>query len=180
MEQGREAWNWPFGRVNQRISNPPYLRSGMPFGTSRTAESFGIPLENWVPLIPKLRDGEVPQTDRYRTASGRFRAGLFEFGFFLHTGEGSEVDWIDIDGDGILDTRAVIDGNIGEPKRSNGMIYLGFGGLNFGWDSEGIRHTLQNRVAHDQMSRKPQNGRNYPWMPVLDRRPRFILQFGGF
>ena len=59
MEQGREAWNWPFGRVNQRISNPPYLRSGMPFGTSRTAELnySGVEIPNGYPETFKGGDG---------------------------------------------------------------------------------------------------------------------------
>ncbi len=45
---------------------------------------------------------------------------------------------------------------------------------------EGIRHGLQNRLAHDALSRQPQNGNRYPWMLRLERTPRFTFQFGGF
>jgi len=143
-----------------------------------TKESF--PWADYVPLIPKLREGNIPETDRYRTASGRLRFGLFEAGFFLHTGEGDQIRLVDTDGDGIADTRAVVGGNIGESSRSNGIVYFGFGGFKVGWDSENIRHGLQNRLAHDGMSSQPQYGMKYPWMLSLDRSPRFVFQFGGF
>ncbi|MGB5980497.1 MAG: hypothetical protein WBG62_24000, partial [Cyclobacteriaceae bacterium] len=69
-------------------------------------------------------------------------------------------------------------GNIDDPRRSNGIISLGFGPMKIGWDSEGIRHALQNRLTHDWL-----NGRNrgsaYPWMLRTDRRPRLFFQFGG-
>jgi RHS repeat-associated protein len=145
-----------------------------------TPKSFGLPLEKWVPIIPKLKEGSVPETDRYRTASGRLRIGLYEYGFFLHTGEGDVVRWVDTDGDGIKDTRAVTGGNIGDSRRSNGVFYMGFAGFNTGWDAEGIRHGLQNRLAHDGLSKRPQYGRRYPWMLRLNRDSRVVLQFGGF
>lgn len=86
----------------------------------------------------------------------------------------------DTDGDGVVDTRAVVGGNIGEPERSNGIIYAGFGGFKIGWDSERNRHNLQNRLAHDGLSRNPQFGARWPWMLMLDRRSRFVFQFGRF
>lgn len=43
-----------------------------------TEDSF--PWAQYVPLIPKLKEGQIPGygSDRYRTVSGRFRYGLFE------------------------------------------------------------------------------------------------------
>ena len=143
-----------------------------------TGGSF--PWAKYVPLLQDLREGTISETDRYRTASGRLRMGLFELGFFLHTGEGKEMDFVDTDNDGIKDTYAVVGGNIDDPKRSNGIIYAGYGGFKTGRDSERNRHVLQNRMAHDGLSKKPQHGANYPWMLMLDRNPRSVFQFGEF
>ena len=148
--------------------------------TNDTPGSWGIPIEDWVPWIPELREGNTPETDRYRTASGRIRLGGFEAGFWLHTGEGEAIQRIDTNGDGIPDTRAFTGGNINDPERSSGIGYFGFMGLKIGWDSEGIRNYLQNRVAHDGWSSQPLFGERYPWILPLDRDPRFVFQFGGF
>ena len=138
-----------------------------------TENSF--PWAKYFPLIPKLQKGQIAglNSDRYRTASGRLRAGLFELGFFLHTGEGTEISTVD-------GVRYFDGGNINDPKRSNGIMYLGFGSFKIGWDSEKIRHLLQNRMAHDSFSSQPQYGLYYPWVLTLDRRPRFVFQFGNF
>lgn len=114
------------------------------------------------------------------TSSGRARVGLFELGFFLHTGEAEQIGRVDTDGDGIPDTRAFTGGNINDPNRSNGIAYLGFAGFRMGWDSEGIRHYMQNRVAHDHWSSQPQYGAIYPWVLPTKRKGRFVLQFGMF
>lgn len=146
-----------------------------------TPGSFGLPLEDWFPFIPDLRRGSIPQQDRLRTASGNLRLfGLFDIGFFLHTGEGDQLRWVDTDGDGTLDTWAVDGGTIGDANRSNGVIYIGFAGFKIGWDSEDIRHALQNRLAHDGLSAYPQYGTKYPWMVKVNRGSRFVFGFGGF
>ncbi len=139
-----------------------------------TKESF--PWADYVPFIPKLREGDIPGlggSDRYRTASGKIRAfGLFEAGFFLHTGEGA----------GFTTTNGVTHftgGNIDDPKRSNGIFYFGFAGFNIGWDSERNRHNIHNRFAHDFLN-GGNNGSAYPWVLMLNRNPRFVFQFGGF
>lgn len=146
--------------------------------TNDTEDSF--PWARYVPLIPKLREGSTAETDRYRTASGRVRVGPFDVGFWLHTGEADQIRQVDTNGDGIPDTRAFVGGNINDPRRSNGIAYFGFMGLNVGWDSEGIRNYLQNRVAHDGWSSQPLFGTRYPWILPVDRKPRFVFQFGGF
>jgi hypothetical protein len=134
-----------------------------------------FPWAEYIPLIPQLEKG----SDRYRTASGRVRVGLFDVGFFLHTGEGDRVEWVDTDGDGIRETRAFGGGNIDDANRSNGIIYLGFGPLKLGWDNEEIRNSLQNRFAHDFLT-GGNNGSKYPYVLPLNRDPRFVFQFGGF
>jgi hypothetical protein len=145
--------------------------------TNDTPGSWVIPIEEWLPWVPKLREGTTAETDRYRTASGRIRLGNFDMGFWLHTGEASDIDNFDLNGNGF---REFIGGSINDPERSNGIGYFGFMGLKVGWDSEGIRNYLQNRVAHDQWSAQPQFGFNYPWILPLDRKHRFVFQFGGF
>jgi hypothetical protein len=122
-------------------------------------------------------------SDRYRTAAGRLRILGTELGFRLHTGEPRRIGQVDTDGDGTLDARAFTGGSIDEPRRSNGIISLGFGPLNIGWDSEGIRHGLQNRLAHDGFGTLFNNnrprGNRWPWIVRTDRRPRPFFQFGG-
>jgi RHS repeat-associated protein len=134
-----------------------------------------FPWAEYIPLIPELEKG----SDRYRTASGRARIGLFDVGFFLHTGEGKSVEWVDTNGDGIPDTRAFTMGNIDDANRSNGIIYVGFGPIKMGWDSEGMRNALQNRFAHDWIT-GGNNGNRYPYVLPFNRDPRFVFQFGGF
>jgi RHS repeat-associated protein len=81
-----------------------------------TEDSF--PWADFVPLIPDLRNGQIPgfSSDRYRTASGRLRAGILELGFFLHTGEGSRISTTD-------GTRHFDGGDISHIMRSNGIAY---------------------------------------------------------
>ena len=138
-----------------------------------TEDSF--PWAKYVPLVPKLKEGQIPGygSDRYRTASGRLRVGLFELGFFLHTGEGTRISVTD-------GTRHFNGGNINDPDRSNGIIYFGFGPFKMGWDSENNRHALQNRLVHDGLSGQPQYGWRYPWVLSLKRSSRFVFQFGNF
>ena len=128
--------------------------------------------------IPKRQDGGAIGADRLRTASGKFNFGIFELGFRLHTGQGERIeDEFDTNGDGIGDARAVTGGNLNEGEWSHGIIALGFGPIKAGWDAEGIRHSLQNRLVHDYLSGGIR-GSEYPWIPRLNRKPRFFLQFG--
>lgn len=148
-----------------------------------TEDSF--PWASRVPWIPELEDGSILypgnfyKSDRYRTASGRLRVGLLEMGFFLHTGEGEAIDPVSRIGSR-REPRHFSGGNIHDPDLSNGIIYFGFGGIKVGWDSEIIRHTLQNRVAHDGLSIFPRYGNRYAWVLMTDRQPRFVFQFGSF
>jgi RHS repeat-associated protein len=138
-----------------------------------------FPWADAVPFIPVLRDGipGLDGSDRYRTTSGRIRVGLMELGFFLHTGEGDNYEQRDINGNGVLE---MLGGNIDDPNRSNGIIYLGFGSLKIGADYEDIRNSLQNVLVHDKLN-GGKNGSKYPWVyPIWSRKPRFVFQFGSF
>ncbi len=144
--------------------------------TNDTDDAF--PFHDEIPGIPELRSPAIINarnfsSDRLRTASGKARLGLLEMGFFLHTGE-STIMRVE-NGTRILDG-----GTIRDPDWSNGIVYFGFGPIKMGYDSEGIRHFLQNRVAHDSLSRNPQFGWQYPWVLRTNRAPRGVLQFGGF
>ncbi len=130
--------------------------------------------------------------DAYRTAAVRVKwAGFFSAGMILHTGEwtsaprrdGPDRFNRDFDGDGVNDTRAFEGGSIENPGESYGVLYLGFGGIRLGLDTESIRHLFQNRVAHDWIAGVvsyggiQSNGSGYPWMMPLQRRPRPYLQY---
>ncbi len=136
-----------------------------------TRESF--PVLSDLPFLPSLRDMATGgSSDRYRTARGRVRLGLFEAEMMLHTGEPNGVD---------PTTGAFFTGgSINDPRRSNGILSFSFGGfLKIGWDSENIRHTFQNHFAHDFMN-GGNNGSAYPWILRTNRNSSFFFQFGGF
>lgn len=85
----------------------------------------------------------------------------------------------DLDGDGIPETRIMKRGDIDDASQSYGILYFGFGSLKIGRDSEGIRHSFQNRLAHDGFN-GGSRGSEYPWVkPFWDRSPRWFIQFGG-
>ena len=142
-----------------------------------TEDSF--PWAKHMPLLPKLSEESIGETDRLRTAGGRLRVGLFELKYQLHTGQGERQIGRDTDNDGVIDTWEMTGGTVEDSKRSNGIITIGFGPINLGWDSEGIRHALQNKFAHDWLN-GGQNGSAYPWFPKTDRKGRFVFQFNWF
>ncbi|MEZ4909037.1 MAG: polymorphic toxin type 23 domain-containing protein [Saprospiraceae bacterium] len=84
--------------------------------------------------------------DRWRTAAMRFSYGrLWSAGFNLFTGDPgpprnrsfSEINGINTyDGVNANDYRL-------------GAAYIGYGNIRIGWNSESIRHVIQNRLAHD-------------------------------
>jgi hypothetical protein len=87
-------------------------------------------------------------------------------------------DGFDETGTGVNgDPRVFTGGDIDDPKQRSGVLYLGFGPIRFGMDSEGIRHIFQNRMAHDAFW-KYNYGQNYPWVLKLDKKPRFYWYFG--
>ena len=60
----------------------------------------------------------------------------------------------------------------------HGVLSFGFGPLRIGLDTEGIRHTFQNRVAHDRLWWY-NYGEKYPWVKKVDRKGRFYFYIGS-
>ncbi|MFT3740241.1 MAG: polymorphic toxin type 23 domain-containing protein [Breznakibacter sp.] len=122
--------------------------------------------------VPKY-DG----SDRYRTASARISVGGLEIGLNLHTGMAGG-DGYDMIGTGVKGApRVFTGGDIDDPRKRAGVLYIGFGPIRIGANSEGIRHTFQNRLAHDQFWTY-NYGEQYPWVLKLDKNPRFYWYFG--
>lgn len=123
------------------------------------------------------------KSDGYRTAAARIKFGPFSMGMILHTGYTEnpvgDAELEDLDGDGILETRIMKKGDIEDSSQSHGVLYFGFGPFKVGRDSEGIRHSFQNKLAHDGFN-GGSRGSGYPWVkPFWDRSPRWFMQFGG-
>lgn len=51
--------------------------------------------------------------------------------------------------------------------------------MNIGYNSEGIRNVLQNRMVHDNFFRNG-HGQMYARVLKTNRGPRFVFQFGDF
>lgn len=92
--------------------------------------------------------------DRYRTAAMRISYGDFEAGFTLFTGDpgpsGVRQEFVqEIDG-----YETYIGNDKYKPDQFRfGAAYVGYKGYRAGWNNEGIRHVIQNRVAHDMITR---------------------------
>jgi len=56
----------------------------------------------------------------------------------------------------VLGHHPYIPGPFGNPdKFRNGILYLGIGPLEVGYDSEVIRNLFQNKIAHDRIVKSP-------------------------
>ena len=119
------------------------------------------------------------QGDRWRTAAVKINAGPFNIGTNMFTGdpgwdddfrrEGAE-SYIDEDGNEHL---YYIQQDALNPDQRAGVLYVGLGNLRIGWNSESIRHTFQNRFAHDRLTR----GRAL-WFLPLDIKPSIYFYYG--
>lgn len=117
--------------------------------------------------------------DRWRTAAVKINAGPFNIGTNMFTGdpgwdddfrrEGAE-SYIDEDGNEHL---YYIQQDALNPDQRAGVLYVGLGNLRIGWNSESIRHTFQNRFAHDRLTR----GRAL-WFLPLDIKPSIYFYYG--
>jgi len=96
-------------------------------------------------------------------------------GFNLFTGDpGLNPDDRDrVPGIGIHEGKEVYNSGNSDKYRS-GIAYVGFGPFRIGRNSEGIRHQIQNRFAHDYL----QKGRAAHFQ-VLDRSPKTYWYFGS-
>lgn len=125
-----------------------------------------------IPGVPMYDGG-----DRYRTASAKISVGGLDIGMNLHTGmpgtygNGSyKYHKVDTDGDGILDTWVFYGGDIDDPGKRAGVLYIGIGPLKIGSNSESIRDIFQNG-CHNLF--------DYPEVLVLDKNPEFYWYFGS-
>lgn len=135
---------------------------------------------NWVPGVRNVDGG-----DRYRTAAAQIEVGPMVLGMNLHTGMAGVSD-LGQPGYQTFEHATsgrewFTGGNIGDPAQSNGVVYFGTENFRIGWDNESNRHILQNRVAHDGFFGvfKRGQGRDYPWVLRLNRKPRFYFQMGS-
>ena len=118
--------------------------------------------------------------DRYRTAKMRlsFQDSLLKYqtGFNLWTGETKGTDWIK------KKTKKCPNGyknlfNMPYGRTSHGIVYFGINGfildrsignIKIGWDSEEIRHVIQNRFMHDLPFIPKSIARKTPHYPRLN------------
>ncbi len=118
--------------------------------------------------------------DEYRTAAARIKFGSISVGVNLFTGnpglKGGE--------DGVRKTfedpefggrETYVLNELGDDpdKYRAGVLYVGIGPFRFGRNSEQIRHTYQNRFAHDFLM-----GGDSPYFKVLDIKPSWYFYYG--
>lgn len=111
--------------------------------------------------------------DRFRTSHQRINFFPFYIGGSVFTGDpGMNVTSVE-DEPLAASGKCYIKGSEGDPdKYRHGVLYLGSGSLSMGWDSEEIRHSLQNIIGHNWIS--PQT----PWFKYIEYDPKFYFQFG--
>lgn len=135
-------------------------------------KSFGIPAVLGADISNDLWGDEG---DRYRTSHQRINFFGLSIGGSVFTGDPSLLS---DDRRTQYEYRAkskeyYVKGPYGDPdKYRHGILYVGFGPFKVGWDSEGIRHVLQNRIGHDIIS--PES----PWFKYIRYRPKPYIQFG--
>jgi RHS repeat-associated protein len=125
--------------------------------------------------------------DRWRTAAlridfhpfgGDYEGLNLSAGFNLFTGDPGLNDRPYSPGTGIHKGRNVYDES-GEKYRL-GALYAGIGSFRLGGDSEGIRHAIQNRGAHDNFITWFNGGKKIPHFQVLDKTPRLYWSTGNY
>lgn len=118
--------------------------------------------------------------DRWRSAAVRINwGGVLEIGTNLFTGDpGHDDDYRDEGAEEIYDANwnqhyyyTQLDAL--NPDQRAGVLYVGFGNLRFGRNSESIRHAFQNRFAHDRLT-----GGDAYWFLPLDIEPSVYFQYG--
>ncbi len=166
---------WGFGGIatvgSTRYNNPGdefdqtlgHIRLGNPIANIKYENDY---LFDWnIPLGPNPDGG-----DRFRTAAVKLRFANITVGINLFTGDpGLNPDDREDNGEFYLPNA---NGDNPDKYRA-GVAYLGIGPFRFGGDSEGIRHTFQNRLAHDFL--RP----GTPHFRELDRTNKFFFQFGS-
>lgn len=172
------------------FSGTTFSGSTYPLEQTTYMVTLGIPFSNIKyendTYLSKFRLPGMPsgnsKSDGYRTAAARMKFGPFSIGMILHTGYTpnplGDAKYKDTDGDGVNDAYIMTKGDIEDSSQSHGVLYFGFGPFKIGWDSEGIRHSFQNKLAHDGFN-GGSRGDGYPWVkPFWDRSPKWFIQFG--
>jgi RHS repeat-associated protein len=112
----------------------------------------------WLPSIGGYFDGG----DRFRTAALRLNLLCFSVGFNLFTGDPADASGYRSIDPHHGNKKGTYD-NPNADKYRAGVLYIGIGPLRFGWNSESIRHAIQNVWAHDCLM----HGES-PWFKRLD------------
>lgn len=168
-----------FGGINAQTTNTISL--GGPLKKVSYENDTEMFFSN-LPGVPGFDGG-----DRYRTAAVRINSWPFQIGMNLHTGmasgapnEAHPVGGFDNIGSGTKDDPDRFDGGtIADKNFTSGILYLGFGPIRLGMDSEGIRHIFQNRIAHDKFFIS-NYGRSYWWVNrIPDKKPQIYWYFGS-
>ena len=158
-----------FTGINSQITNLVTL-SMLPF--RRTTYENDTQMYVKLPGVPEYDGG-----DRYRTAAVSIKRGPFTLQTNLHTGmAGGEKGYLWAGKGTSEDPQHFDGGDIDE--QHHGVLSLGIGPIRLGWDSEGIRHTFQNRLAHDHLW-KYNYGSEYAWVRVIGRDPSFFFYIGS-
>ena len=124
--------------------------------------NFMIPLG-----IPK-GDG-----DRYRTAAVQINFGPFGIGTNMITGDAGPDRWKEGHWEYINGERTYVENNGYNPNSHRmGTLYFKVGPFKIGRNSEGIRHVLQNKVAHSWLT----GGQSY-WFEVLPLQSKWYWEF---
>lgn len=140
--------------INQRIAGFTMGVAGAHF----VYENDGAPFEKLGRFADLLNDGE----DRWRTNAVALGYGDFELRLNQFTGEPTEFP--------LRSESYPLGFHTGDANMYRlGALSFGYRGYRAGWNSEGIRHVFQNKLAHTWM--KPQ-----PW---FRRMPVRGAPFGG-
>jgi Bacterial toxin 23 len=124
---------------------------------------------DWAPLA----DGG----DRFRTGAGQISYKQYSAGFLIHTGDPGlrGKDRQTETGGGKAGTQ-YSSGTAKDPGLRAGVAYVGYQNYRFGWNSDGIRHAVQNVAIHDHII-KWLSGDYSPW---FNRYGRFDVPRGPY
>ena len=115
--------------------------------------------------------------DRYRTAAAKIRIGLFSLGVNIFTGDpgiNSSERRTFIDPSNNRETYTIGANGEDPDEYRAGVLYVGYGPIKVGMNSEQIRNIFQNRFAHDFLCCK-----DSPYFKVLDRPTQAYFYFGS-
>jgi hypothetical protein len=89
--------------------------------------------------------------EKYRTAAGFLKIGKFDARLNMFTGDSYGI--LDVTDDALRLGHPDFGLKTGDgDKYRFGAITLGYKGMRYGWNSEGIRHIFQNKFAHNMVS----------------------------